>query len=123
MRPFSQGLALAGIAAFLLCACSSGGGGSSSGGGTTNTLPTANAGVAQSINAGVTVTLNGSASSDADGSIASYAWTQTSGSAVALSSTTSAQPTFTAPTVATASTLTFSLVVTDNRGAASAPST
>jgi hypothetical protein len=123
MRPFSQGLALAGIAAFLLCACSSGGGGSSSGGGATNTLPTANAGAAQSINAGVTVTLNGSASSDSDGSIASYAWTQTSGSAVTLSSTTTAQPTFTAPAVTTAATLTFSLVVTDNRGAASAPAT
>jgi hypothetical protein len=88
-----------------------------------NQPPTANAGSAQTVNAGVTVALNGSASSDTDGSIASYAWTQTAGSAVTLSSSTAAQPTFTAPTVANATTLTFSLVVTDNGGASSAAST
>jgi hypothetical protein len=127
MRPHWQGLAIA-FAAILLTACSGGGGGgsssgSSSSGGNANVAPTANAGAAQTVNSGVSVTLNGSASSDSDGSVASYAWTQTAGSAVALSSATAAQPTFTAPTVATATTLTFSLVVTDNRGAASAAAT
>ena len=55
-----------------------------------------------------------------DGTIASYTWTQTAGTpAVTLTSGTTSQPTFPAPTVATATTLTFSLVVTDNRGATS----
>jgi hypothetical protein len=124
MRHFTLGLALTGLA-LLLGGCGGGGGGgsSSSGGGANNVAPTANAGPAQSVNSGATVTLNGSGSSDSDGSIASYTWTQTAGGAVTLSSATVAQPTFTAPTVATATALTFSLVVTDNRGAASAAST
>ncbi len=67
------------------------------------------------------MTLNGTASSDSDGTIASYTWSQTAGTAVTLSSATVSQPTFTAP--ATSSTLTFSLTVTDNRGASSAAST
>jgi hypothetical protein len=126
MRQNHVGLTLAGFVAVLLAACSSGGGGSSSSsssGGGANSPPTANAGTAQSVTSGVTVTLNGSASNDSDGSIASYAWTQTAGGAITLSSTTTAQPTFTAPIVGAATTLTFSLVVTDNRGAASAAST
>src|SRR5690349_18875589 len=123
MRQIKQGLTLAGIAALLLTACGGGGGGgssssSSSGGGTNNNAPTANAGGAQTVTSGVTVTLAGSGT-DSDGSIASYAWTQTVGSAVTLSAANVAQPTFTAPTVASATTLTFSLVVTDNRGASS----
>ena len=43
--------------------------------------------------------------------------------AVTLTGGTTSQPTFAAPTVATATTLTFSLVVTDNRGATSAADT
>jgi hypothetical protein len=85
--------------------------------------PVANAGAAQTVASGATVTLNGTASTDSDGTIATYAWTQTTGAAAALSSNSVAQPTFTAPTVATATTLTFSLVVTDNRNAASTAST
>jgi hypothetical protein len=69
------------------------------------------------------VTLNGSASNDPDGTIASYAWSQTAGTTVTLSSGTAAQPTFTAPGVAAATTLTFSLTVTDNRGATSSAAT
>jgi hypothetical protein len=88
-----------------------------------NTAPVANAGMAQTINSGSTVTLNGTGSSDADGSIASYAWSQTAGTAVTLSSSSASQPTFTAPTVTTAATLTFSLVVTDDDGAPSSAST
>jgi len=84
-----------------------------------NNLPTANAGTAQTTTSGFVVTLNGAASTDSDGSIASYAWTQTAGTAVTLTGGTTALPTFPAPTVATATTLTFSLIVTDNRGGAS----
>jgi len=89
----------------------------------TNLAPTANAGASQTVTAGATVTLNGTASSDSDGTIASYAWTQTAGTAITLSSATAPQPTFTAPPVATVTTLTFSLIVTDNRAAPSAAST
>ena len=123
MRKYSPGLALAGIAALLLTACGGGGGSSSSSsssGGNANTAPIANAGSNQTVTSGVTVTLNGTASSDPDGTIASYAWTQTAGTpTVTLTSGTTSQPTFPAPTVATAASLTFSLVVTDNRGATS----
>lgn len=113
------------VAALLLSACSSGGGGSTpTPPPTVNTPPTANAGSAQTVNSSALVTLNGTASTDSDGTIASYAWTQTAGTpAITLSSSTASQPTFTAPAVAAATTFTFSLTVTDNRGASSAAST
>ena len=79
----------------------------------TNT-PTADAGPAQRVDTGASVTLDGSGSSDPDGTIAGYAWTQPSGTTVALTGADTAGPTFTAP--ATAATLTFSLIVTDNDG-------
>jgi hypothetical protein len=88
----------------------------------TNFPPVASAGSAQTVLGGVTVTLNGSASNDPDGSIAGYAWTQTAGTAVTLSNAASAQPTFTAPLPTASTSLSFSLVVTDNRGATSAAS-
>ena len=63
-------------------------------------------GANQTVNSGVTVTLNGTASSDANGTIATYAWTQTAGTpVVTLTNGTTAQPTFPAPTVATATML------------------
>ena len=92
-----------------------------------NAAPTANAGPNQSVTVGTTVTLNGTASGDPDmGDVLTYAWTQTgtpsAAEMVALSSATAASPTFTAPNVAAATTLTFSLTVNDST-ADSAPDT
>jgi hypothetical protein len=89
--------------------------------GGTNAAPVSNAGPDQTVNEGTLVTLTGLGSTDSDGTVASYAWSQTSGPAVTLSSTTASQPTFTAPSVSAATQLVFSLVVTDNDGTASTP--
>ncbi|HYH74603.1 MAG TPA: PKD domain-containing protein [Candidatus Saccharimonadales bacterium] len=77
-------------------------------------FPTANAGLDQEVETGDVVQLNGSASSDPDGTIQTYTWRviSNSGPAITLSSTTTANPTFTAP--ATACTIVLGLVVRDN---------
>lgn len=85
-------------------------------------LPVASAGSAQSIVSGAPVTLDGSGSVDPNGLAMTYAWTQTAGPSVALSSTTVMRPTFTAPAVAATQALAFQLVVADSSGT-SAPST
>src|SRR3990167_2314403 len=89
--------------------------------------PTADAGADQTIDSGAAVTLDGSASADPDlGDTLTYAWTQTSGPEVTLSSATAASPGFTAPVVAAndpAAELVFSLVVTDDKGNASTADT
>ncbi|OQX04354.1 MAG: hypothetical protein BWK73_36500, partial [Thiothrix lacustris] len=82
-----------------------------------NLPPTANAGADRTINEKTLVTLDGSVSKDSDGTIASYAWKQTAGATVTLAGATTAKPTFTTPDVATNTTLTFELTVTDNKGA------
>jgi hypothetical protein len=120
MRHGSLALPIVSCWTLLLAACGGGGGGSTSPPpAPINVLPLANAGAAQAVIEGATVTLDGSASSDADGSIVSYTWMQTSGIAVTLSSATVARPTFTAPAVGASTTITFSLRVTDDRGASS----
>ncbi len=98
-----------------------GGGGSDDGGGVTtpppaNVAPTANAGVDQTVDELTEVTLSGSGT-DSDGSIASYSWEQTAGTSITLSSTDSANVSFTAPDINADETLTFKLTVTDNDGA------
>ena len=80
----------------------------------TNDSPTANAGADQTVAEAATVTLSGSTSTDPEGVALSYAWTQTSGATVSLSSATAASPTFTAPTqLVSNATLVFSLTVSD----------
>ncbi|MDH3326371.1 MAG: PKD domain-containing protein, partial [Gammaproteobacteria bacterium] len=80
-----------------------------------NPAPTANAGVDQVVSTNNTVSLTGAASTAVVGSIVSYAWNQTSGTAVTLTNGATKTPTFTAPS--TAGTLVFDLTVTDTNGA------
>ncbi len=79
-----------------------------------NKAPTANAGGDQTVAPNATVTLSGSGA-DPDGGTLTFAWSQTSGSPVTLSSTTSASTSFTAPAAPTV--LTFRLTVTDSSAA------
>ena len=106
------------------------GGGSTGGGDSVTSLrpiPTASATTATPTVVGdgsTAVTLDGTGSSThAEASITDYAWSQTGGTTVSLSDNTAASPTFTAPLIATAETLTFSLTVTASDGQTSAPDT
>jgi hypothetical protein len=121
MRKHLLALPLMASWTLVLSACGGGGSGSSnpSPPPVTNTLPVANAGPNQTVNAGTGVTLDGTGSSDANGTITGYTWSQTGGPAVTLSSTTTAQPTFTAPAASATTMLTFTLRVVDNNGASS----
>lgn len=85
----------------------------------TNSAPVANAGPDQTVSTGATVNLNGSGSSDPDNHTPlTFGWSQTGGTAVTLSSSSSSTPSFTAP--ASSTVLTFSLSVTDSQGLADA---
>lgn len=91
-------------------------------GGTTdpvNRKPTAAAGADQSVEGPASVSLDGSASKDSDGTIASYVWSQVSGTAVTLANGNTAVANFDVIEVTQQETLTFSLTVTDNEGATS----
>ena len=82
---------------------------------TPNTPPVASAGVTQNVTSGSLVTLDGSGSRDANNESLTYLWQMTAvpaGSLAALSSTTSAKPTFTADVTGN---YTVSLVVNDGK--------
>lgn len=100
------------IAIFTVAAC--GGGGGDGAAAPTNTNPVANAGVNQTVTENDPVQLAGMGS-DAEGAV-TFSWTQTSGTMVTLSSTTIANPIFTAPMVAANEMLEFTFAVTDSDG-------
>jgi hypothetical protein len=78
-----------------------------------NNAPIANAGINQTVNENTVVTLNGSGSSDPDNDALTYLWIPPSG--ISLSSLTVANPTFTAPEIASDQTFTFGLIVNDGK--------
>lgn len=83
----------------------------------TNQPPVADAGPDQTVQVLALVTLDGSGSSDPDDHLPlDYGWIQTGGSTVALSTTSIAIPTLTAPS--NPAVLTFRLSVTDSLGLA-----
>lgn len=92
-----------------------GGGSGSSPVSPVNKAPTVNAGSDQSVNEEVVVSLSGSAT-DSDGSVVSYSWLQTSGESVTINDSSAVTTTFTAPTLAEETTLTFELTVKDDEG-------
>ena len=83
-----------------------------------NQPPVAVAGNDQTVTAGDTVTLDGSGSNDPDGSISTWNWSVISGN-VTLQSTGVSSVQFQAPQVATTTTVTLRLTVTDNQQATS----
>jgi ABC-2 type transport system ATP-binding protein len=90
---------------------------------TENAPPLADAGPAQTVEAGEEVLLDGRGSSDADGDIEAFAWTQTSGPSVELLDAATATARFMAPALAEDTVLSFSLTVTDDRGASASDAT
>ncbi len=101
------------LSIFLLLSLTACGGG----GGSPPQPPVAVAGNPLTVDKRVSVTLDGSGSSDPSGRSLTYAWTQTGGASVVLSSNSSPKPTFSAPGMSGA--LTFSLDV--NNGQLSSP--
>jgi len=81
-----------------------------------NMSPTADAGQVQTATELTTVTLSGSGI-DSDGSIASYSWSQVSGSSVDLTNSDMATATFVVPAIDANEDLVLRLTVTDNEGA------
>jgi hypothetical protein len=84
---------------------------------------TANAGPSRTVLSGSVVRLSGEASVDPQGGALQFAWSQTGGPAVTLTSANTVSPTFMAPVLTSNTDLTFSLTVTNGISAASAPST
>ena len=81
-----------------------------------NLVPEVDAGADQSVSSGTTVELLGRVS-DSDGSVVDITWQQESGSIVSLSSTSTLDTSFVAPSSSSELTLVFQLSVTDDRGA------
>jgi MYXO-CTERM domain-containing protein len=77
-----------------------------------NRAPTVNAGNDQTVDEGAAVALSGSGT-DPDGDTLSYTWTQAAGTPAGLSGATTAQPSFTAPSVTADTVLTFQVTVSD----------
>lgn len=103
-----------------LATASCGGGSGSDGGnpgGESNVRPVANAGADQNVDDGANVTLDASTSVDEDNDTLTFEWTQTGGATVVLSDADTAQPTFTAPTIAGGTQLEFTVIVTDSADA------
>lgn len=96
-------------------------GGAGAGGAGAVTVPVANAGQNQIVSKGQFVTLDGSGSIATAGgtTIVSYSWVQTGGLGVNLTGANTVKPLFTAPQQSMI--LSFSLTVTDSRGAVSSP--
>ena len=87
-----------------------------------NRAPVADAGSDLDIEEGLAGELLGSGT-DEDGTVARFQWRQIAGPDTPLSDAGAARPQFTAPQVSADSELQFELVVTDDKGAASAPDT
>jgi len=109
-----------GVCGVIMALTACGGGGSSGKGDgsavVSNTPPTADAGPDQRADEGTTVLLAGRGN-DAQGAV-TYAWEQLTGPVIALSSTASATPTFTAPSISAANIeIQLRLTVTDTVGA------
>ncbi len=83
--------------------------------------PIADAGIDITIASGAPGALNGTASTDPDGGALTFEWSQLSGQTLALSSSTVAEPTFTAPVTEVTRVLRFVLVVRDSDARVSAP--
>ena len=79
----------------------------------------ADAGPNRMVSPGAIVTLDGSGSSDPGSAIVTYTWAQTGGPGVTIIGASTVRPTFVAPTVATATALTFRLTVASASGATS----
>jgi hypothetical protein len=103
------------ISLTLICSLAACGGSDSDSSDTANVAPAVEAGVVQTVNEESLVNLSGTAS-DFDGTVASYLWQQNNGASVTIIDSTTANASFTAPTVSQDETLTFTLTVTDNDG-------
>ena len=80
-----------------------------------NHAPVADDGEPQTVATGALVTLDASESFDPDGDALTFSWTQTGGPVVTLSDPTTASPSFVAPIVASATTLSFRVSVSDTQ--------